>query len=124
MDRGALFAVAVLVGCSAIAPAAQAGPECLLGTWVGDLENYTDKNGAGRKLVVTSVAPDGGAAAAWGFASTAKPSAAQQIKVKDDALEFLTSGGSKVEVKCAGPSHVSGSFSASSRTYFFKLAKQ
>ena len=102
---------------------AAAGPECLVGTWSGNLEGWRGKEGTGRKMIVQPPGADGVPVVNWGYKEMAKPPTVSNDKVSGENITFVTGPGGKVEATCKGDK-VSGAWTWESKPYFFTFTKQ
>lgn len=119
-----VVAVAVVaVGAAAVLGqgTAVAGPECLVGTWTGNLEGWRGKEGTARQMVVKPPGADGVPAVQWGYPQQVGP--AGNVKVSGETLTFVTGPGGKVEASCKA-GKVAGSWTWNSKPYFFTFTKQ
>jgi hypothetical protein len=117
------WGVASVVVMALLATGAMAGPECLVGTWSGNLEGWRGKDGTGRKMIVQPPGPDGVPVVNWGFKETQKPPAVGNVKVSGEKITFVTGPGGKVEASCKGDK-ITGSWTWESKPYFFTFTKQ
>lgn len=114
----------IMGACMAAALAggpALAGPECLVGTWTGNLEGWRGKEGTARQMVVKPPGPDGVPAVLWGFPQQVGP--AGNVKVSGEAISFVSGPGGKVEAACKG-GKLSGSWTWNAKPYFFTFTRQ
>lgn len=81
--------------------------EWLIGKWEGALQDFSPKDAAGRKMKVTTVAPDGTAQGQFG--GGARPGAAQ-IKLEGSQVKVITGMKAVVVLNRTGDDRLEGTF--------------